>query len=360
MMSLRHQFTAVLPVMVLLPCFAAAQTTIPDIPALAQWEQQMLQYGAQHCQTLQSPSVSGAVKLDATYYDAERVYYQIADYTKDSKWLACAQAAESSYRDGYVLQHGGKVAGWMIFPHGLWKDFLRTSDQLSKDGVLQMAQAAAFGEPWQNVGSLSDPALSREVAYNLQAKLLAKDVGGAMSDNVIKLYADVAFVHMDAWFVHKTAPYIRPFMVALTSEALIVYFHKTGDQRVLPTLKMAWETLWNTTWVPNCLCFRYTDRIAPDGTGGMEPAPDLNMLIAPVFGWLYSQTGETKWIDRGDAIFSGGVSQAFLHGAKQFNQSYRWSFDYLAWRNKTNKVFVSFDSTPDSIAPAPPQGLRVQ
>jgi hypothetical protein len=55
---------------------------------------------------------------------------------------------------------------------------------------------------------------------------------------------------------------------------------------------------------------------------------------------------ETKWLDRGDQIFAGGVTQAYLQNAKQFNQNYRWSFDYIAWRNKTGKVLVAFDSTP--------------
>jgi len=31
-------------------------------------------------------------------------------------------------------------------------------------------------------------------------------------------------------------------------------------------------------------------------------------------------------------IFAGGVRNATLDQAKQFNQNYEFSFDYLAWR----------------------------
>ena len=63
------------------------------------------------------------------------------------------------------------------------------------------------------------------------------------------------------------------------------------------------------------------------------PAPDLNLLIAPMYAWLYRQTGETKYRDQGDALFAGGVKKAYLDGGKQFDQNYWWSFDYVRWRS---------------------------
>jgi hypothetical protein len=69
------------------------------------------------------------------------------------------------------------------------------------------------------------------------------------------------------------------------------------------------------------------------GTGGMEPSPSLNLMIAPIYAWLYHQTGEARFLERGDQVFSGGVRRAWLGGGKQFNQSYRWSFDYVHYRS---------------------------
>jgi hypothetical protein len=352
-------FLSVMVMMMPLLQYAHAQTAQPSVPLLDQWQQQMIQYGTQHCQTLQSSSVGFDDKLSATYYDAERVYYQIAAYTNDSNWLACAQAAEEVYRESYLFGNGGKLPGFWMFPHGLWKDYKQTQDSRSRDALLLLAENGAYAQDTIPLDWLTGPEMSREVAYNLQNKILARDLG-ATTDAAIQRFANVAFGHIDAWFISKTAPYIRPFMVALTSEALIVYYNRTGDARVLPTLKMAWDTLSRSTWIPGCMCFMYTDRPSNDGTGGQEPAPDLNLLIAPVFGWLYYQTGDIKYRDLGDQIFQGGVTQASLYLPKQFNQSYRWSFDYIAWRNKTNKVFISFDSTSNGTAPASPQGLRVQ
>jgi hypothetical protein len=356
-MSIRHQFIAVVSVMILHPCLTAAQTATP---ALSQWEQQMVQYGNQHCQMLQGSSASGDEKLAATYYDAERVYYQIADYTSNSKWLDCARAAEQVYRDGYLLANNGVLPGYWVFPHGLWKDYKRTGDASSKNALFSLSKNAAYAYDGTPPGELSDPILSREVAYNLQSKILAKDLG-ASTDASMNRLAEEALTHMNAWFVTKTAPFIQPFMVGLTSEALINFYNKTGDTRVLPAVQLAMEYLWNNLWVTSAQAFLYIDRAVSSegGQAAVQPAPDLNLLIAPAFGWLYNQTGATKWLDRGDQIFASGVEQAFLQNAKQFNQSYRWSFDYIAWRNKTGKVFVAFDSTSGGTPPVPPQGLRV-
>jgi hypothetical protein len=355
----KHLQFVLIAAMMLFPVVVAAEE--PPIPMLEQWQQQMVQFGATHCQTIQSSSTPGNVKLDAVYYDGERVYYQIADYTNDSKWLACAQAAESVYRDGYLAPNNYQAAGWMVFPHGLWKDYLRTQDGTSRDALIALSQNAAFSQDWFALGELSDPALSREVAYNLQSKILAHELGVSNEAGMHRL-AQESFNHMDSWFVSKSAPYIRPFMVALTSEALIMYYNKTGDSRVLPTLQMAWDYLWNCCWLPGGLnSFMYTDR--PHPTGGQEPAPDLNMLIAPVFGWLYNQTGATKWRDRGDQIFMGGVQNAYLYQGKQFNQNYRYSFDYIAYRNKTGSPFSTLGSTIPAAPSAPassPGGISLQ
>ncbi len=334
----------------------------PPIPYLAQWESQMTKYGEQHCNYLKDRSRSGAERLGATYYDGERIYYQIWAYTKDPKWLTCAEAAEDAYRDGYVLANNGKVAGWMIFPHGLLRDFQETGDTHSQDALIRMSRNAAYGTPGFGLGALSDPKYSREVAYNLMCKILAERMGSPYdySADITRL-AEEAFRHMDAWFVTKTAPYVRPFMVALTSEALITYYGKTQDSRVLPILRTAADYLWDHAWLPNDQAFMYTDRASNDNSGGMTPAVDLNLLIAPVYAWLYMQTGDTKYQERGDQAFAGAVKKGptFLFYAKQYDQNYRWSFDYVTWRSQGARVAASPTSAPPqpsepAAPPAPP------
>jgi hypothetical protein len=64
--------------------------------------------------------------------------------------------------------------------------------------------------------------------------------------------------------------------------------------------------------------------------------PALNLLIVPVYGWLWHETGERYYLEAGDRIFSDGVVFGWpeVWGGKQFSQNYRWSFDYVNWRQQ--------------------------
>jgi hypothetical protein len=75
-----------------------------------------------------------------------------------------------------------------------------------------------------------------------------------------------------------------------------------------------------------------------DGSITRGPAPDLNMMIAPLYGWVFQQTGDVKYRDIGDRLFASGVKRAYLDGGKQFTQNYRWSFKYLEWRRSPVKA----------------------
>jgi hypothetical protein len=315
---------AVLFLSLMLPLAVCVNTAMSEtspagaVPELAVWEGNMVKYGEQHCQSGEN------------YYDAVRVYYQIADYTKDPKWTVCAQKALVAYRDGYLKPNGYKAAGWMIFPHGLLQHFQRAGDIQSKEALVMLATNASFARH-----EVDDYLVridgSREVAYNIMSKLLAETVGYSDRGEVQRLVG-FAFGHYDKWFMNHRAAYVRPFMVGLTAEALIEYWKRTQDARVLPMLKAGLEWMWGQCWVPDARAFKYTDRDTPQG--GMQPAADLNLLIAPAYAWMYTQTKEAVWRERADAIFAGGVAlgSGNLSQPKQFNQAYRWSFDYLKWR----------------------------
>ena len=86
---------------------AADEVPIPKL-ALSTWKTQMITYGRKHCAAL--PSETGDSALATTYYDMIRVVYQIADYTGDPSWNACAIVAREVYRDKYVLVQQGPRA----------------------------------------------------------------------------------------------------------------------------------------------------------------------------------------------------------------------------------------------------------
>ncbi|MGH9467136.1 MAG: hypothetical protein ACRD1Y_07250, partial [Terriglobales bacterium] len=75
--------------------------------------------------------------------------------------------------------------------------------------------------------------------------------------------------------------------------------------------------------------------LADDGGNDLR---GLNLLIVPMFGWLYEQTGQAKYLGEGDAMWASGVTGSTANGVgwsgKNFSQQYRWSFDYVLWRSQ--------------------------
>lgn len=281
------------------------------------WKANMLSYGEKYCESSDN------------YYDGARVYYQIAQYTGNAKWERCAEIALGAYLDGYLIPNNYGAAGYMIFPHGLLINYQRTGSEKAKKAVFGLAERAAFAyTPLDWTGGTP---MSREVAYNLQAKLIGEQLGRKDTKRTEEL-ANQALGHYDQWFVSKTAPYVQPFMAALTAEALIMWYDKTKDPRVLPALKTGADWMWEHMWLPKEHGFKYTDRKIEGG--GEGPATDLNLLVAPLYGWVYKMTGDVKYREMGDKIFEGGVDSGYLGQSKQFNQNYRWSFNYLTWREK--------------------------
>jgi hypothetical protein len=162
--------------------------------------------------------------------------------------------------------------------------------------------------------------------YILHAYRLARSLGEPEHRN---FHRTVAFLlgHLDQWFVSGTEDYMQPFMVGLAAEALIQYWQESRDPRVPPAIKTAMDELWDWAWVPADKSFFY------ESTGNTSSgAPDLNLLIAPAFAWLYMLTGDPLYQQRGDLVFEGGVEGAWLDQGKQFSQNYRWSFDFVDWR----------------------------
>lgn len=306
------------------------------IPSLAKYEEQMITYGKSHCNNLDSSEKSFDEKLLSTYYDAEWVYYQIYDYTKDTSWLNCAKKAGEVYRDNYVIPANSNIPGYWNFTHGLVQDYLRTGDIVSKNTALELSQNAAFSRDSTPVEDTVDATYSREVAYAITSYLQNENLGQTRRAR-LSILVDQALGHLDQWFVLKTASYIRPFMVALTSQALIEYYEKTGDARVVPALERAADWMWDNVWINDAKAFRYTDRTTEYGSDEMDPAPDLNLLIVPLYGFLYHETGNIRHLNRGDEIFSGGVQGAWLGNGKQFDQNYRWSMKYIEWRTESPK-----------------------
>jgi hypothetical protein len=297
-----------------------------DIPELDAWEADMLNWGQQHGAWLVAHQ--NDANLDATltqtYYDAARVFYQIADYTGDTAWNAYAEAAVHVYRDRYVLPNNGTVQGFWSFTRGLVMHYERTGDVASKNAALAIAHNAAYHADTSPIAWMVDSDVSREVAYAINSYLDEERLGQPRRARLDD-YVELAKGHVDQWINGEDDIY-APFMFGLTADALVQYYTRVEqDPAILTKLRTLADWTWDNCWVAADQAFIYR---LPDTTG----APDLNLLIAPTYEWIYQMTGVQSYRDKADAIFVGGVTGAWLGNGKQFNQNYRVSFDYVEMR----------------------------
>lgn len=331
---------------------------VPPTPweaAVAKWRGNMTSHGDAVAGNIMSKTVGTLDSYGDTFYDAARVFYQVADETKDPKWAAVAEQAAKLYREGYVFwdNNNGGVYGYWVFTRGLRMHFERTGDQRSKDAVIALATNGPASSDKAKLEEWAGAPSSREVAYAIESHLDAEALGEPRRTRTDALVA-VAKGHINQWLeVPRTNPYyyVRPFMVGLTCDALIAYDAAHPDPTILPAVRRILDHIWETCWLPEARCFKYTDVPSPDDTGGMEPAPDLNLLICPAYAWVYEQTGDSAWKDRADAIFMGGVDGTVTWDSKHYCQQYRWSFDYLDWRGGEDGAVVP---TPPPTPPAEP------
>ncbi len=329
--------------------------SLPPLPEKSKWESNMITYGAKHCDEKKiyrwdCCGWEGGV----WYYDGMRVYYNIADYTKNDKWLKCGAyfkilptASYTPYRQ-VVLTKNGSINGWQVFTEGLTSDYLRFGDELSRRAVILMSTNGRFANNFRakRIWDIISPVRQREVAYAIMSYLDAEKLG-ILENPELRDYIDVSLGHFDQLFNFSEEPYsyqfpysfIQPFYVALASEALIRYYEeKEPDPRIPLAIKKAYDWMWEymNGQVKTGITFSYSDKKDPIEGGGpvlSDGLVDLNLLILPPLGWLYRLTGNEEYIRRGDLLWSSGVKGAWLDNGKQFSQNYRWSFKYLEWRD---------------------------
>jgi hypothetical protein len=305
------------------PPIPLAVTTTPPLAGYNLWKANAATYGLKHCTPAET---SNLWEGNVWYYDGARVYFQISDLTGDHSFDNCAAMVQAAYSQ-YVNANSGRIPGYTVFPQGLAMRYQRFNDAGARQTLANLRSGGAYTD-WANSAYVIDWSVSRETSYAIETNLADQSVGGVPNPHLQDL-VEAQFGHFDQWFLSKSSSIVQPFMVALASEALIAYWDKTQDPRVLPMLKLAADQLWAQSWSVPCQCFLYyNDPAVPSNT---SPAADLNGLIAPIYGWVFKQTGLTLYRDRGDQIFNGSQN-AWLDGGKQFSQTYRWSGKYVEWR----------------------------
>ncbi len=307
----------------------------PPLPGLAQWEQNMLEFGQYHCRQAfiakQGIWDGGSV----WFYDGQRAFYRIADYTGVSLFNACAKQIGDLYQKS-VFDHNGVDYAYRTFTRGLRMDYERTGDLRAKEAVFYLAKNAVGAADTQ---SYQGPARLRENSYLLEHLLDSEAVGWPGRPSKVRQTVENSLSTIQQLFVERNYK-VKTFMTGLQAESLIQYFEKSGDPRILPALKTAADGLWAHGWVESAGGFPYCTEAPAAGDQDCNPKvhPGLNMLIAHLYGWLYRQTGDVGYREKGDKIFKHGVEGAakgnpYLPYGKQFTQNYRLSFDYITYRN---------------------------
>jgi hypothetical protein len=348
-----------------------AKLTPPADTALAAssvWLSNLKTYAAKHCTDEQAgiDPLTGGLKLFeglAWYYDGARVYAQAAKTLNDPAMLTCSDKFATVFRR-YIAENNGGIPGWRVFPHGVKGHFDRSGDVASKDAVLRLHDANGYASGTVASCNVIPAPTSRETSYAIELKRQAAGLGRAL-DWKYSFLIDAQLGHLDMWFGAKTDPYVQPFMVALAAEALIEHFEATQDARVLPALKQAADAMWATMWHAGTQAFVYETGVENSSpfVSKLPPtsgAKDLNLLIAPLYGWLFRQTGDPKYRTQGDAIFTGGVNGAseWLYLGKQFSQNYRWSGKYLEWRGSGTVTPTTTPTPTPTPTPTKPKKLK--
>jgi Putative Ig domain len=286
------------------------------------------------------------------YYDGQWVYYQIGLYTNNpTYWNVAANNAQALYHAKVNLGSpaGNGVQGYWVFPHGLYYDCTHNGNSVSCMDLNAIATNSANANL---VGpDYTSCQLQREAAYMLGAKRLNYDAGGSSTVPQVKQMASQVLGLVDQ-IVNGYNDYQaeESFMDGLIAQALIEYYMDpntgNGDVRVPPAVKALADHLWTNNFIPwagtngNFLyqVQQYNSGIMNQQTSfASGDLQALNMLIVPMYGWLYQKTGLTQYQLEGDTIWASGVNDptggGIGYSGKNFSQQYRWSMDYVKWRS---------------------------
>jgi hypothetical protein len=339
---------------------AISKTSFPPpvaIPQKAQWESDMTKYGTWWC----DPNKLDYIDQNVLYYDGTRVYYNIADYTHDPKWNQCARFTADAYTN-YVNGLGGSLQSYRVFTQGLHMDYDRTGTAASKQVVTLLDHG--INSWYADPPHITGPENMREAAYALDARLDRLELTGT-SNPLMKDEVNAMLGQFDQIFIQKQYSYfVQPFMVGLVMNSLIRYYNeKEQNPRIPYMIKQALDTMWVQAWKPEDHGFAYRcymdgcytpndgSYYPPTGTRTYDNGDaNLNNLISPAYAWMFLQTGDPKYREQADSLFANGVTyNAINWKGKEFSQNYRWSFDYVKYREQANVLGVS--SLSDIQAP---------
>jgi len=294
-------------------------------------------------------AANGPGWANMNYYDRAAIYYAWYARTGDFKYLTRANAVAVDYRKNYLEANNFAIQPHWSMLDGVALHYLVTGDEASRTAVGKVADLLTGLGYRTSIGSKTGTD-NRVQARYIVALLLANAIkapsvgigapvgvkGGHDWPAELRRALPLILQTQDAdgaWRLacKETKPVTHPFTTGLLFDALARYHDLfEPDPRIPPAIKRGADYLWDRDWIPQKRSFKYVGAECP-AEGGPGPAPDLNNLIVNGFGFVYRQTRDITYRRRGDEIFGGAVTGAWLSPTKQFNQVYSSSYRYLAY-----------------------------
>jgi len=316
-----------------------------------------------------------SIYFEAWNYDGGRVYQQIADYdynidampgylnvSQRDHWKRCAELAMGPYKDMTIASQASFVSEPDQFPYGMAMNYLRTGDSTMLSAVNFLANNPVFDFLAANSAYVET---ARTVTYMLDDRL-AIEIAGFPRSPFVPRTVDVLLGVLDqSYNLNLSNPNqqeydTHPFIIGLVMETLINYYELDAAEGHVPDARIPLEIKKTLDWLSSTQYIAATHVLAyqpyelpwsPTLVGGtLYGATELNDLVAPAYAWYWSKSGNAQYLTQGDDLFNhvwddGG---GWTWSVKEFNQIYKWSFDYVRWRTGEN---------PDGSSPAVPTVL---
>jgi hypothetical protein len=367
-------------------------SSYPVIPNLSTYMSSASTYGISNCAQDENTTrtirpndptkltpVGASTTYDSWFYDGVLVYYNVQSLVNDgNNWAQCRENVAQVYRDNYALKN--RIWEYMMFTEGYYVDYF-SEPNTGTDADLQLINKLD-GEmlaPY-HANMVDVTYLQRETAYALKNAIYASMLGQnnpRLFTNTTAFWRDYTLDHVlghvDQICLSQNAQYFESFMAGLEAEALIQYYDLVGhDPRIPPAIKCLadymYSSVYNTvTSDPGSFPYDKWRMLTNAGFGnhGGSCMINLNMLIVPMYAWVFNNTGLTAYQTEGDEIWNHGVLFDGCQGGlaanltgpsgnygKQFSQQYYWGPSYVAWRSPPETI----KSSPTSL-PTAPTGL---
>ncbi|MCB9640194.1 MAG: hypothetical protein H6727_14965 [Myxococcales bacterium] len=295
-------------------------------------------------------------RLDG-YYSTTLTWYLLFLRTGDLEKFSWARREAVHYRDEQIIQTGanagrmnGRTEPRYLYLRAMELDYLLMGDPKTLQVSELMAEYLYSLHPvdWYHykkadkrfwterraafamLGLLVYGRFSGKAKYMDRAKELLTKILATQAEWPDGGWLHGLYYHDSSECGDQNAYGGSPFMTGLLFEPLLAAYHWLQDPRIVPSIRKAADWLWTKGW-------QQTGFIYMIGCGNeyTDAAPDLNLLIAHGYAFLYWADGK-KAADkqRAQSVFDEGVQNAYLKARKQYNQNYRSSGAVLYYLTK--------------------------